>query len=140
MVDEQKLYRAIPIICERLVTLDDVIERAGFFFKDDVEPNPAELVGDKLTPAESANIARQAYEILVALPEINKDLAEPPMRNLVENSGLKAGQVFGIIRVAVTGQKVSPPLFESMEIIGKAKVLERIQAAINILEKMEHMP
>jgi glutamyl-tRNA synthetase len=135
-VDEQKLYQAIPIICERLVTLDDVIERAGFFFKDDVELNPAELVGDKLTPAETANITRHAYEILVALPEITKDLAEPPMRNLVETLGLKAGQVFGIIRVAVTGQKVSPPLFESMEIIGKAKVLERIHAAINILEKM----
>jgi len=135
-VDEQVLYRAIPIICERLVTLDDVIEKAGFFFKDTVTPSPIELIGDKLTPAQSADIARQVFDVLAALPEVTKDLAEPPMRNLVEALGLKAGQVFGIVRVAVTGQKVSPPLFESMEIIGKVKVLERIQTAINILEKM----
>jgi len=59
------------------------------------------------------------------------------MREFVETSGLTANQVFGILRVAVTGQKVSPPLFESMEIIGKEKVLERLQKAIEILEKME---
>jgi len=55
------------------------------------------------------------------------------MRNYVENSGLSAGQVFGVLRVAVTGQRVSPPLFESMEIIGKEKVIERIKKAIDLL-------
>jgi len=50
---------------------------------------------------------------------------------------LNAGQVFGILRVAITGQTVSPPLFESMAIIGKAKVLERIRNAIDILERMQ---
>ena len=135
-LDENKLYRAVPIIQERLVTLDDVVEKAGFFFKDRVIPNPVELVGEKLTPAESAEITREAYQILSQLPMITKAAAEPLMRNLVEQSGLKAGQVFGIIRVAVTGQKVSPPLFESMEIIGKEKVLERIESAAVTLEKM----
>jgi glutamyl-tRNA synthetase len=135
-LDEDRLYRAIPIIRERLVTLDDVIPVAGFLFRDVVTANPNDLIGDGLTPAESAKVARKAYQILVSVPEINKDLAEPPMRNLVDELGLKARQVFGILRVAVTGQKDSPPLFESMEIIGKDKVLERIQFAINVLEKM----
>ena len=58
------------------------------------------------------------------------------MRAYVEESGLNANQVFGILRVAVTGQKVSPPLFESMEIIGRETCLRRIQNAIEILEKM----
>jgi len=62
--------------------------------------------------------------------------AEPPMRAYVESSGLSPNQVFGIVRVAVTGQKVSPPLFESMEIIGREKVLERLKNAIEMLEKM----
>jgi glutamyl-tRNA synthetase len=134
--DERKLIQSIPIIRERLVTLDDVIPVAGFLFKEDVIPNPAELVADGLTPAESARIAREAYQIISALPEINKELGEPPLRHLVEQSGLKAGQVFGILRVAITGQKNSPPLFECMEIIGKDKVLERINNASAILEKM----
>ncbi len=73
---------------------------------------------------------------MVPLPQISKDLAEPPIRNFVTESGLKAGQVFGFLREAVMGQKDSPPLFESMEIIGKDKVLERIQIAIEILDKM----
>jgi glutamyl-tRNA synthetase len=60
-------------------------------------------------------------------------LAEPPMRALVDELGLKAGQVFGILRVAVTGQVVSPPLFESMRIIGKTRILERLKKAIEIL-------
>ena len=58
------------------------------------------------------------------------------MRAYVEGSGWSASQVFGIVRVAVTGQKVSPPLFESMEIIGREKVLERLQKAIEVLERM----
>jgi glutamyl-tRNA synthetase len=135
-LDEEKLFCAVPFIQPRLVTLDDVIPVAGFLFKADVTPNPAELVGDKLNPAESAKIAREAYQILSGLTEINQQLAEPPLRNLVEQSGLKAGQVFGILRVAVTGQKNSPPLFDCMEIIGKAKVLERIKAAAEMLENM----
>ncbi len=135
-LDEAKLYKAIPIIQPRLVTLDDVIPVAGFLFKEDVTPIPAELVGDKLTPAESAKIAREAFMIMSGLPELSKEIAEPPLRGLVEQSGLKAGQVFGIIRVAVTGQKNSPPLFECMEIIGKDKVLERLKAAAQLLEKM----
>jgi glutamyl-tRNA synthetase len=48
--------------------------------------------------------------------------------------GLKPGQFFGILRVAVTGRKVSPPLLESMEVIGKEKVLERLQNAIQMLD------
>jgi glutamyl-tRNA synthetase len=138
-LNEKILYQAIPIIRERLVTLDDVITVAGFFFKKDVTPDPNDLVAEGLTSKESAIIARKAYQVLASLPQITKDQAEAPMRNLVDESGLKAGQVFGILRVAVTGQKVSPPLFESMEIIGKDKVLERIQSAIDKLERMQSL-
>jgi glutamyl-tRNA synthetase len=130
------LYQAIPIIRERLVTLDDVIPVAGFFFKETVSPDPNRLVSVGLSPSESAHIAKNTYQILASLPQISKDLAEPPIRNFVAEEGLKAGQVFGLLREAVTGQKDSPPLFETMEIIGKDKVLERIQSAITILEKM----
>ncbi len=58
------------------------------------------------------------------------------MRAMVESLGLTAGQVFGILRVAVTGQKVSPPLFESMEIIGRPKVTERLGKAAEALRHL----
>jgi glutamyl-tRNA synthetase len=118
------------------VTLDDCLAFASFFFKENVEPNPEELIAKGLDAKQSAEIARKTYEILSALPDLSHQTAEPPMRAYVESSGLNINQVFGLLRVAVTGQKVSPPLFESMEIIGKAKCLERVQNAIKFLEKM----
>jgi glutamyl-tRNA synthetase len=134
-VDEETLLKATPLIRERLVTLDDCLAFASFFFKENVEPNPEDLIAKGLDAKQSAEIARKSYEILAALPDSSHQTAEPPMRAYVESSGSSANQVFGIIRVAVTGQKVSPPLFESMEIIGQVKVLERLKRATEILEQ-----
>jgi glutamyl-tRNA synthetase len=135
-VDNETLLKVTPLIRERLVTLDDSVAFASFFFKATVEPNPEELIAKGLDAKQSAEVARKVFGILVPLPDLSHETAEPPLRGFVEKSGLSANQVFGILRVAVTGQKVSPPLFESMEIIGKEKVLERLQAGIEILEKM----
>jgi glutamyl-tRNA synthetase len=135
VVEDAKLMKIIPLIRERLVTLDDCLPFAAWFFMETINPNPAELVAKGLSAAQSAGIVRKSYQVLAALPEIRHDLAEPPMRNLVGQLGLSPNQVFGCLRVAVTGQTVSPPLFESMEIVGKEKVLERLNQAIEILEK-----
>ena len=136
-MDDGKLLRIVPLIRERMVTLDDCVPFAGWFFKENVTPKTDELIGRNLTPAQSAEVARKSYEVLSSLPELSHALAEPPMRKLVEEMGLNPNQVFGILRIAVTGQTVSPPLFESMEIVGKVEVLKRIKNAINILEMMK---
>lgn len=135
-VDNDTLVRITPLIQERMITLEDGPEKAGFFFKDEITPVPDELVGKNMTLLESASAARNAYEVLSELPSINHDTTEAPLRDLAERLDLKVGQLFGIIRVAVTGQQVSPPLFESMEIIGKEKVLERIGNAVSLLDKL----
>ncbi|MBN2388548.1 MAG: glutamate--tRNA ligase [Anaerolineales bacterium] len=132
-VDEATLLRVVPLIRERLVTLDDCLPFAAWFFRDSVNPDPAELLIKGLTPAQAADVAGRAQAILAGLPVITPATAEAPLRQLVDDLGLKAGQVFGVLRVAVTGQSVSPPLFESMEIIGREKVLERIARAIAML-------
>lgn len=135
-VPNDVLLMVTPLIRERLVTLDDCLMFARFFFEENVEPKPEDLIAKGLDAKQSAAVARKAHEILASLPEVSHAVAEPPMRQYVEESGLSANQVFGIMRSAVTGQKVSPPLFESMEIIGKQKVLERLQKAVAMLEKM----
>jgi len=135
--DDETLLKIAPLLQERLATLEDAPYFARFFFQETVQPNPGDLVAKGLTPQESAELARKSYLILSGLSAIDPETAEPPMRAMVEDSGYSAGQVFGILRVAITGQKVSPPLFESMAIVGKQKVLERIQAAIRILENMD---
>jgi glutamyl-tRNA synthetase len=135
-VEDAKMLKIIPLIRERLVTLDDCLPFAAWFFKETVTPNPAELVAKGLSVSQSTGVLRQSCQVLAGLPEIRHDLAEPPMRALVEQLGLSPNQVFGSLRVAVTGQTVSPPLFESMEIVGKEKVLERLKQAIEMLEKI----
>ena len=133
-VDDTKLLKIIPLIRERMVTLDDCLPFAAWFFKPTVEPKLDELVGKNLTAAQSVEVARKSLGILSGLPAMTPTLAEPPMRALLDSMGLEPNQVFGILRVAVTGQTVSPPLFESMEIVGKDLVLERIKKAIELLE------
>lgn len=133
-VDDATLIRVAPLIQPRLVTLDEGMEWAGFFFRDVVEPDPADLVAKGLTPDDCLVVAGDVLAILRSLPDVRLETSEPPLRELVEKLGLSAGQVFGIMRAAITGQKVSPPLFESMEIIGKEKVVERMERAIELLQ------
>jgi glutamyl-tRNA synthetase len=134
-VDNVTLLKIVPLIRERLTTLDDCLSFGSFFFMDEVAPSAEDLIAKGLDAKQSAEIAQKTYEILSSLSSIDHATAEPPMRAYVESSGLSANQVFGILRVAATGQKVSPPLFESMEIIGREKCLQRIKNAIAILEK-----
>ena len=133
-VDEERLLKVVPLIQERMVTLEDGPVISGFFFKEDVSPEPEALVAKNLTPQQSLEVAERIYEVLNKLDAVDHETAEPPMRVLVEEMGLKPGQVFGILRVAVTGQAVSPPLFEGMEIIGREKSLKRVKQAIELLK------
>ena len=133
-VDEARLLAVAPLVRERLVTLDDAVAMAGFFFRDDVAPDAPALVAKGLTAAQSAAVAARALAILEGLDSVAHEVAEPPLRALVEELGLRPNQVFGILRVAVTGQSVSPPLFESMAVIGRETVLARVRRAVEALE------
>jgi glutamyl-tRNA synthetase len=133
-VDDSKLLKITPLIQERMVTLDDSIRYAGFFFEDTITPKAEEIPGKNMSVDETVKVLRDVIERLSALPDVAHETAEPVMRAYLEESGYSAGQVFGIMRAAVTGQTVSPPLFESMVIIGKDVVIERLRNAIQILQ------
>jgi glutamyl-tRNA synthetase len=126
----EKVARVMQI---RIVTLEDAIPMGGFFFRETIAPDPKELAAKGLTPAQSAQLAAAAREILASHAAGSLVAAEVPLRELAERSGFKPGQLFGILRAAVTGQTVSPPLFDCMEIIGRDKVLARLDAAVQIL-------
>lgn len=136
VVDDSILHQIIPLIRERLTVLTDAPEMAGFYFRETVTPDPADLVPKGLTAVQALASARLSLQVLEKLPDFKHETAEVPMRALAEKLGLNAGQVFGILRAAVTGQKVSPPLFESMEVIGVEKVLQRVRQAVWLLEQM----
>jgi glutamyl-tRNA synthetase len=133
-VTTESLAPVVPLIQTRMATLDEGPELAGFLFREDVVPAAEGLVGKNMDAAQSAAALRKALSILEVLPQFTATNAEEPMRAVAEELGLKPGQLFTILRNAVTGQEVSPPLFESMEIVGRDKVLARIQAAVATLE------
>jgi glutamyl-tRNA synthetase len=134
--DDAKLRPVAAVLQVRIVTLEDAIAMGGFFFRETVSPDPKELTGKGLTPAQSADALRAAREILAATPAFDPAAAEEALRTLAEKLGCKPGVLFGILRAAITGQSVSPPLFASMEIIGRETFLARMDAAEEILRKM----
>jgi glutamyl-tRNA synthetase len=133
-VDDDKLPEVAATLQIRLKTLTDAPRIAGFFFEDEVHPEPESLIGKKMTAAESLEMAKKIARLVEALPDFSEETASQPLRDLAEESGLKAGHVFGFLRNALTAQQVSPPIFETMTIIGRNKVLERIGNAIATLE------
>jgi glutamyl-tRNA synthetase len=132
--DEERLRRIAPLIQERIKRLDEAIEMAGFFFRDEIQVAPPDLIGKKMTPEESLRALRGSYQTLAALDDFGATAQEAAMRALAVEFGLSAGQLFEPVRAAVTGQKVSPPLFETMEIIGRQTSLARIARAADLLE------
>ncbi len=134
--DDARLRQVAAAVQVRIVTLEDAVEMGGFFFRETVTPDPKDLIGKGLTPAQSADALRAAREILAAQPAFYPAAAEEELRALAEKLGYKPGVLFGMMRAAITGQAVSPPLFASMEIIGRATFLARMDAAETVVRKM----
>ncbi len=118
--DAELVRRAAPLVQEKIQRLGEFPAFAGFFFHD-VEPDPAELDGGG--PMLAA--ARQA---LVELEPFTAAAIETALRAVAEGLGLKPRQAFQPLRVAVTGSRISPGLFESMELLGREKTLARLAA------------
>lgn len=129
-----KLEKIIPIIRERLVTLDDCIPFAAWFFKADIAPVKEELTPKNVTNEDAVLIATECFRLVEELETFDHEIADALFRGFFEDKGFKPNQYYGFLRTAISGQAVTPPLFESMDVIGKALVLERIKNAISILQ------
>jgi glutamyl-tRNA synthetase len=116
--DADLVRQTAPLVQEKIARLGEYPGFAGFFFED-VEPDPADL-GDA-TPMLQA-----AYEALAELEPFTSDAIEAGLRATADELGLKPRQAFQPIRVAVTGSKISPGLFESIELLGREKTLARL--------------
>ena len=132
--DYDGVYKVVPCIQERMVRLTDGPEVARWMFEKDIPPVMDQLMQKKLEVSDCITIAERCYDLLSSLPSLDAETAEQPMRDLVAELGYKPGQVFGLVRGAISGQKVTPPLFDCMVVIGKEKVLERLAAAVDFLK------
>jgi glutamyl-tRNA synthetase len=130
MAGRPELRPAVPLIKERIKTLAEAAPMLDFFFVDGVldYPDPQALVGEKMSAAQSAEALRKSAAALASLASFDKDSIEASLRALSDEQGLKVRQLLHVVRVAVTGAKVSPPLFETIVILGRARTLARLAA------------
>jgi glutamyl-tRNA synthetase len=119
--DEELVRRAAPLVQDKITKLGDFTEYAGFLFRE-VEPDPALLDG-------GGAMLEGAREVLSGVEPFAAEPIEAALRGLAERLELKPRHAFQPIRVAVTGSKVSPGLFESLELLGRDTSLARIEAA-----------
>jgi len=149
------IARVLPLVRERLVTLSEFDDLVKFFFEDlavvlvsDFEKAQGRVGSEEevlaawkkmLIPKnKSVEDAKSVMSLVkLSLESVDAwthDQLETPLRDLVEKSGWKVGELFMMIRVAVTGRSATPPLFESIEIIGAEATLSRIQSAYDTLQ------
>ena len=117
--DEELVRATVPLVQEKISKLSEYPDFAGFFFRD-IEADPALLDGSVLGDAE---------RVLAQTEPFTAESIEAALRGLAERLELKPREAFQPIRVAVTGSKVSPGLFESIELLGREETLERIRSA-----------
>ncbi len=136
-LDQDRVRRAVPLIKDRLTRLGEFMDLVGFLFEPVPDYDPALLVPKKSTPQQAVEALTQVRHLLESLPEPwTHEPWEAGMRAIAERLGMKAGDVFMILRVAVTGSTVSPPLFGSIEILGKRETLARVDSALDRLRAL----
>src|SRR6201997_288179 len=132
-VDAAQMLRITPLIRERIKLLREVLTAADFFFVEQLPPyDAAELIPQKGDTAMALKVLTRAKEIL-SQTEFKHDPLDQALRAAAQEMGLKAGQMFQPIRVAVCGRKNAPPLFETLEVLGRETALVRIEQAIQQL-------
>ncbi|HEX6699385.1 MAG TPA: glutamate--tRNA ligase family protein [Gaiellaceae bacterium] len=119
--DSVRVRDTVPLVQEKFERFSQYPDYVRFLFAD-VEPDPALLNG-------TAPVLRAAQETLAQVEPFERDAIEAALRELAERLDLPPGKAFQPIRIAVTGSKVSPGLFESLELLGRERSLERISAA-----------
>jgi glutamyl-tRNA synthetase len=134
--DLPTMIRITPLIRERMKLLRDVLTVADFFFAEELPPyDTAELIPKKGDAALALRVLERACQVL-STAEFTHDGLESALRSAAEGLGIKAGQMFEPIRVAVCGRKTAPPLFGTVEVLGRETCLKRIDQAIEKLKRL----
>lgn len=121
--------KALPIIQERIARMKEVVPMLRFLFVESVEFD--EESAKKVKEADSQRVINSAIEALEGIANWNHVDIESSLRGaLIDGLGLKPRNAFGPVRIAVTGSHISPPLFESMELLGRDRSMARLRSAV----------
>jgi len=133
--DGEKLLKIASAIQTRTKKLTEVVDMAGFFFRDEVEIAVDRIISDKLISSQAIEAVQRITKLFQVTPEINAETTEGALRDIAADLNLKAGQIFSLLRETSTGQAVTPPIFDVIDIIGKETVIKRLESAATKLKK-----
>lgn len=125
--------RVLLLIQERIKTLVEIPDMVGYFFSDHISYEPSDLIPKKMDRNAAISALEAAMTNLAGLDSWDPDPLEALLRPLALHLGIKTGQLFSALRVAVTGRTAAPPLFDTMSVLGKDRCLMRIEDALNLL-------
>ena len=129
--DAQLLELAMPLVAERINKLSEASAMLGFLFVDEAAFTRDQADVEKLLNDDGrAVVARALAKLATVTAWSTAAIQDALQAELVDSMGLKPRNAFGPVRVAVTGRRVSPPLFESMELLGRERSLGRLQSAL----------
>ncbi|MEI5675888.1 glutamate--tRNA ligase [Nocardioides sp. CCNWLW212] len=129
--DAQLLEQAMPLIAERINKLTEAVAMLGFLFVDEADFTRDETDVEKVLTDDGRQVVQAAYDAVEPLAEWSTAAIQDALQaKLVDELGIKPRNAFGPVRVAVTGKRVSPPLFESMELLGRERSLARLRSAL----------
>ena len=120
---------ALELEKERIKKFAELPEIMKFFFVEDINVDTSQLIAKKHSQADTKTALIRVAE-LVGVQGVDKiDTVEKYMRELADDLGWKAGDLFMPVRIALTGSRATPPLFETMNVLGRQRVLHRLQTA-----------
>jgi glutamyl-tRNA synthetase len=140
VLDEARIRAAIPLIRERITRLDEFVPMTDFFFNGSLEYDHALLIGKGQDVAASREMLLAVTDELDTLKAWDHTSLEATLRAFCERTAYTTKQLFMPLRIAVTGRKASPPLFESMALIGKPMCQARLREATRRLELLLGTP
>lgn len=125
-----------PLIQERIKLLGEAADYTEFFFQDELSYDASLLLSRGLRAEVALQALRVSLERLETLRDFTASSLEGLLRPLASELGLKTGELFGLLRVAVTGRTAAPPLFQTMAVLGKERCLKRIKTALAELDEL----
>jgi glutamyl-tRNA synthetase len=131
-IDEGKLVEIVKLLGERYRTLRDLVDQAYYFFCETVRYDE-EAVEAKLRVQGAADILEELAASLDAIEIFDKENVEEKIRGLIEERGVKPGQVIQPVRVAITGRTTSPGIFETIVMLGKERTVSRLKDALKMI-------
>jgi glutamyl-tRNA synthetase len=135
LFNREYLRKVVPLIRERIDRAEDFIPSTDYFFRGEVVFPPADMKPKKREWRELSEVLEEYSQTIDVQVDFSPAALEAVSRTFAETKGWKTGDLFMPIRVAVTGRSNTPPLFDTMSVLGRALVRRRLRSAVELAKK-----